>query len=335
MVPSRKKVHKAGRKLVRNNLSESEENAALEVLNQWRLAHSPVLRYVQTRLNEVTSQIDSTAIIAQRLKRTPSIVAKLRKESQMSLARMQDIGGCRAVLENRKDVYKVFDRITNHSSLSASFFRSEDYIKRPKDSGYRGIHLIHKVQHPEAADDREYQVEIQLRTRAQHAWATAVEIVGTFRGENLKASEGNEEWLEFFSLLGKEIHRLEKAKNSIFPRIQTKNISRLRDLNESLNATKTIKSFVITFNALDKKHSKNFDYFILILDLDRNNVKVKMFKRGKLEEAGKNYLELERQKDLEVVMVSAESLSEIKEAYPNYFGNTARILNYLQRILSA
>ena len=331
---SKKQVHKAGRKLVKENISEAKKVGALEVLNQWRLAHSPVLRFVQTRLGSIASNIDENAIIAQRLKRAPSIVAKLKKESQMSLARMQDIGGCRVVLRDREAVYRVFGTIKNDSSLTESFFRSEDYIKYPKDSGYRGIHLIHKVLHPDASDSQEYLVEIQLRTRAQHAWATTVEIVGTFKNENLKASKGNAEWLEFFSVLGSEIDRSERGKNTILPRIRKKDISRLRTLSNSLSAPETIKSFAISFKYIYEKKFRNYDYFILILDLVQAKVEVEPFKRGKLKEAGAKYLELEKRDDLEVVMVSAESLSEIKEAYPNYFGNTKKILDYIDRILS-
>ena len=44
------------------------------------------------------------------------------------------------------------------------------------------------------------KVELQLRTRLQHAWATANEIVGTFRREELKSGEGGPDWLRYFVL---------------------------------------------------------------------------------------------------------------------------------------
>ncbi len=43
-------------------------------------------------------------------------------------------------------------------------------------------------------------IELQLRTRLQHEWATAVETMGTFLQSSLKSSQGPEEWLDFFSL---------------------------------------------------------------------------------------------------------------------------------------
>ncbi len=44
-------------------------------------------------------------------------------------------------------------------------------------------------------------IEVQLRTRLQHNWATAVETVGIFTGEALKSSQGNEDWQDFFRLV--------------------------------------------------------------------------------------------------------------------------------------
>jgi len=45
-------------------------------------------------------------------------------------------------------------------------------------------------------------IEIQIRTLLQHAWATAVETVGTFINMPLKSSLGDEGWLRFFALMG-------------------------------------------------------------------------------------------------------------------------------------
>ena len=49
------------------------------------------------------------------------------------------------------------------------------------------------------------RIEIQLRSRLQHAWTAAVETMGTASGQALKSSEGDEGWLRFFVLMASEI----------------------------------------------------------------------------------------------------------------------------------
>ena len=48
------------------------------------------------------------------------------------------------------------------------------------------------------------RVEIQIRTRLQHSWATAVEALELFRRENLKGGEGSPNWLRLFKLMSAE-----------------------------------------------------------------------------------------------------------------------------------
>ena len=45
------------------------------------------------------------------------------------------------------------------------------------------------------------KIELQIRSLLQHIWATAVETVGTFTSQTLKASQGEKDWLRFFSLI--------------------------------------------------------------------------------------------------------------------------------------
>ena len=82
----------------------------------------------------------------------------------------------------------------------------DDYISDPKPSGYRGIHLVYRY----FSDKKKsmyngMKIEMQLRSKYQHAWATAVETVGMFSGQALKSSLGSEDWQRFFSLMGSVI----------------------------------------------------------------------------------------------------------------------------------
>lgn len=99
----------------------------------------------------------------------------------MNLARMQDIGGLRTVVSSIARVSKLETEYRS-SKFKHVLVSSKDYISEPKEDGYRGIHLIYKYSNPRAPAYEGLSLELQMRTRLQHAWATAVETMGTFLG---------------------------------------------------------------------------------------------------------------------------------------------------------
>lgn len=79
-----------------------EYNWAYDVLSNWRACHNYPINTFQATLRSRLRTIDKHATVAQRLKRFPSIVLKLQRFQGMELARMQDIGGLRAILGDIK-----------------------------------------------------------------------------------------------------------------------------------------------------------------------------------------------------------------------------------------
>jgi ppGpp synthetase/RelA/SpoT-type nucleotidyltranferase len=194
---ARGQVDKAGRILVSDKASPAEIDSALEILNNWRSSHSFPLNAIQMGIRKACNKYDTNFLVAQRLKRVSSIIQKLRRFPRMDLSRMQDIGGCRAVVASVDAVEELRNRYRN-SSIKHELVNEKDYIQSPKSSGYRGIHLIYKYKSDKKQTYNGLQIEIQIRSRLQHAWATAVETVGTFLQNSLKSSEGPEQWLTFF-----------------------------------------------------------------------------------------------------------------------------------------
>jgi ppGpp synthetase/RelA/SpoT-type nucleotidyltranferase len=140
------------------------------------------------------------AITAARLKRMVSIRKKLTRSST-TFVQMQDLGGCRAIVDSIAGVEAL---IALYRSGGTQHRLREDtsYIERPRRGGYRSHHFVLDFSGagPDAAYDGR-RVEIQIRTQLQHAWATAVEAVGMVRGEDLKAGDGNVDWLRLFALM--------------------------------------------------------------------------------------------------------------------------------------
>jgi putative GTP pyrophosphokinase len=103
-------VNRAGATLLS---SDSEAHtAAKRVLDNWRACHVAPLNSFQTSLRRKLIEIDGNALVSQRLKRTPSILSKLQRIPGMQLARMQDIGGIRTVVQNMKRVRDVTQKRT-------------------------------------------------------------------------------------------------------------------------------------------------------------------------------------------------------------------------------
>lgn len=107
---SKSQVNKAGEILADlGTYSASEQEWASRVLANWRACHGYPINTFQATLRDKLKPIDENAIVAQRLKRAPSIILKLRRFNGMKLARMQDIGGLRAVVGSVEQVNKLED----------------------------------------------------------------------------------------------------------------------------------------------------------------------------------------------------------------------------------
>ncbi|MDA0184112.1 RelA/SpoT domain-containing protein [Solirubrobacter phytolaccae] len=127
--------------------------------------------------------------VGQRLKRVPQIITKLGRYPGMKLSRMQDIGGCRAILSNSAEVAGVRARIEHRWQVLGEV---HDYTVNPQPSGYRAVHInVMRDNH---------RIEIQLRTPRQHEWATVVERTGLRLRMPLKEGGGDANLLRYFEL---------------------------------------------------------------------------------------------------------------------------------------
>lgn len=300
--------------------------AALDVVNNWRSSHSFPMNTFQTTLRRKARHVDSSALVAQRLKRLSSIEAKLLRFPTMKLSQMQDIGGCRAVVRDVRRVTSL--RLAyRQSDLRHTEAREDNYIYAPKESGYRGIHLIYRYKSDKNATYNGLLIELQLRSQLQHAWATAVETVGTFLQQSLKASEGSDLWLRFFALAGGVFAKVERTP----PVPGTPNeLADLRveakALEKSLNVHRVLKAYGDALTVISAgAATKAAKYYLLELFPTKEEVRVTPFRAGELKRATEAYMlaETTLAGPLEqAVLVSAESVDSLKRAYPNYFLDT-------------
>jgi putative GTP pyrophosphokinase len=164
---------------------------AADVLFAYRAQFPDPLKKVTVGLRQFVDRESPGArvTVGQRLKRAPQIVDKLWRHSGMKLSRMQDIGGCRAILRDEDEVRRVALRIERNWGVK---HRKHYTFDDPAPSGYRALHIIVE------RDGR--LIEIQLRTLRQHDWAEAIERTDKRLGINLKSGDGPAELLEYFRL---------------------------------------------------------------------------------------------------------------------------------------
>ncbi|MFA6963510.1 MAG: RelA/SpoT domain-containing protein [Patescibacteria group bacterium] len=353
---SKNLVNRAGDTLISQGSSTDEINEALMVLDNWRSAHSFPLHIFKKRLKVVSSAVDDTSLVVQRLKRSPAILRKLQRRygelsPTMKLSQMQDIGGCRAVLANVKLVNKICSEYYHtdkanrgeHCDLKHQFKNKKDYINNPKDDGYRGVHLIYKYISDKSNKYNGLLIEIQVRSKLQHLWATAVETVGHFTKQALKSNEGEEDWITFFKLVSSVFAQKEKTPPVPDTPIDGSELFRqVEKLSNKLQVVEKIKSWAESLRQMEQieqnePHKPHF--YLLELDIDTRRLAIRAFDKKDEETANQMYSAAEKRAseakaNRDIVLVEADTTKELQRAYPNYFLDTKEFIQELENYLN-
>jgi hypothetical protein len=296
---------------------------AVEVIDNWRSAHNYPLNIFQDGLRKRARPIYGECIIAQRIKRLSSIIAKLWRFRTMRLSMMQDIGGCRAVMANVKQVVRLVHNYKT-SDIKHKLHQEDDYITKPKPSGYRGIHLVYRY-NGRKTEYNGLKIEIQIRSEIQHAWATAVETVGMFTQQALKSSQGHKDWLRYFALMGSAFAKMEST--NLVPGTPSDNAelkSEMVGYFEKLDVENHLHAYGTALQELEHFES-DAHYFLLTLDTATKKLEVQGYKFEELKKASEDYLAVEKTiqgSTKDAVLVSVDSISALRKAYPNYFLDT-------------
>lgn len=322
---NKKQINEAGNVMRNGAASEQNRKDALKVIDNWRAAHAyPLHVFYMNLRGKAGSRTD--ILVAERLKRLESIVAKLQRESGMQLWRMQDLGGCRIVLPTLKEVYSFSEKFQS-SHIRHEFKKENDYIKEPKKTGYRSLHLVYKFKTdtPEKDIYNKYPmlIELQFRTHLQHIWATALETIGFFTNQALKAGQGNKDILRFFVVVSSLFAIKEECPVvSGTANNEKELISEIEEINYRLHVLDMLKAIRTVIDHDAEKTPDKRGYYILQLNYKTRNLKRWFFKPSELQKANIMYDYLEEKRGdtpLDIVLVRAASYTTVKAAYPNYF----------------
>jgi len=222
--PSNRKVNAAGNHIRRYLLGEEDTEIsleALEIIRAFRATHATPLQRVAVNLRYYVDQHSTgrPIVVGQRLKRLTTIADKLCRQPKMQLARMHDIGGCRAVLSSEAEIREI----VTHLRRRWDCVRVYDYIALPKPhSGYRAYHLV------VAKDGR--LIEVQLRTATQHRWAELIEIVDRRNpGIDLKGGSAPANLVEYYRIGSELLAADERGEPA-----ESAKVARFRELHEQV-----------------------------------------------------------------------------------------------------
>ncbi|HIH19709.1 TPA: RelA/SpoT domain-containing protein [Candidatus Micrarchaeota archaeon] len=344
---SKAEINHAGDVLVSNASSEEQIGQALEILDNWRANHSYPMHVFKIRLKDKALLVDSKALTVQRLKRVPAIIKKLQRRYNgrpptMKLSQMQDIGGCRAVLSNVNLARQLCEQHYLKGDLKHKRMGVKDYITTPKNDGYRSIHLIYKyVSDKGKAEYNDLLVEIQIRSKLQHLWATAIETVDFFTRQAIKSNEGEKEWMEFFRLVSSAFAKMENCPTvPNTPNNEKELYLEIKKKEAELSVIKVMRGMteaIKVFEQKVKQAPKKLQYFLLELDIAGEKLNITPYTKDNEQKAIMDYAESEKKnrgkKEYDVVLVGADTSTDLKKAYPNYFVDSQEFLVNLKKII--
>jgi putative GTP pyrophosphokinase len=325
---SKSHINKIGEILVAN----SNINDALQELSEWRSTHIYALNQAFKIIKKKADKVGNNAIYGQRLKRINSIITKLTRFNTR-LSSMQDIGGCRVIFKDFNKVYSLFLELQKSKSIK----ELKNYIFAPKNDGYRGIHLLYTLK-SKNAEHNGLNIEIQLRTIIQHAWATTLEVVDFFENQDMKIGKGSQEWKRFFYLAAEEFAMLERLPlhdNTINAHDRRKE---LLFLILELNIYIKLSNYIIFIKLVDLgKINVKHNYIVININSETSVISTQGFKN--FNEAKEYHFLLEKEQIgviySNTLLVETKSLKDLKKAYPNYFGDTQLFLEYLKSALKS
>lgn len=337
---SKTAVKRAGRLIGEGTASEAEITEATAIVSNFRSAHAYPLLSVTVHATTRARTINPDAVVARRLKRLPTIIDKLNRHPNMNVATMQDLGGCRVVLKSTEEVLALVEDLKTRNRARNDIIRSYDYLRGgkddhqsgPKSSGYRGHHLVYRYQ----ASKEEFvglQIEVQIRTELQHAWATAVETMDLFSQSEIKYGRADADLQRFFTVAS-SLMALQEGMTPV-PGAEDEAASLARELAH-LNSDLRVVERLSDYTAIVDRHSVTDRRNSLTLELRRSRAELNVRVHESASRAAERLAELEalQDDDLDVVLVNIAKIGQLRSAYPNYFADTEIFRHFVTSAIS-
>lgn len=168
--------------LDQENIKKIEESfGEYKRFQQFMMMYNCAIKEVQTKFEILNDELSTMhnrnpiEMIKARIKSPESIIEKLyRKDFPISmdsvLENINDVAGIRVICSFIDDIYEVAHMLVNQDDVK--LVEVKDYIKTPKENGYRSYHMIVEVPVFFSKRKQYMRVEVQLRTIAMDFWAS-------------------------------------------------------------------------------------------------------------------------------------------------------------------
>ena len=241
----------------------------------------------------------------------------------MKLSRMDDIAGCRLIFKDIKDLerFRKNFHLSRFNHKLINDIDKYDYIKYPKNSGYRGIHDVYSynVNSKQGEALEGLKIELQYRTSIQHYWATTVEVIGLITENQPKFQSGDDRYTRIMALASELLARVYEDSKGPFPDLSNHDlVNQFMKIEKDLNLLYKLESISIK----QEKVRDNNSYNNKILIFNKNSkLRVENFKYA--PQAIKKLFEVEKEyPDADIVFIKVKDLKDARKAYSNYFANT-------------
>lgn len=162
-----------------------------EKMQELFLYNRCAIKEIQTKLDILNDELamktkrNPIETVSSRVKSPRSIMEKMSRKGypltvESVWENLNDVAGVRVICSFIEDIYDVAEMFMRQDDIEV--LEVKDYIKEPKENGYRSLHLI--VQVPVFLSDKKLpmRVEVQIRTIAMDFWASLEHQVKYKRG---------------------------------------------------------------------------------------------------------------------------------------------------------
>ena len=201
-----------------------------------------------------------------------------------------------------------------------------DYMARPKETGYRGIHDVYSydVNSQHGKHYKGLLIELQYRTFHQHAWATAVEVVGFITESQPKFQEGDKRYENALSLASEIIARAYEDAFSCHENLTDEDlVNQFLVAEEELGLMRMLRAL----NSANGEVSEKRNVILIFGDTEDGKPELETKAYRDATDALRALFELEAENPgKDIVLVRADSSDDVRTAFRNYFSDATEFI---------